>query len=168
MRPNLISRLALTGVSVALLVTAEAPAQAMPAAPIDQWAGSVGALAPTTVQAPPSDARHGPVPNGHAAPRPGARPGPPGHPVYGRPGYVGRPGYGHPGFAGPVYGRPGYRGAWVRPYRWAPGGAIAAGFAIGVLTAAAVASWAPPPPAPGMCWYYTDPSQQNGFWDYCQ
>ena len=24
------------------------------------------------------------------------------------------------------------------------------------------------PPAPGMCWYYTDPSQTQGFWDYCQ
>jgi hypothetical protein len=23
-------------------------------------------------------------------------------------------------------------------------------------------------PAPGMCWYYTDPSRTQGFWDYCQ
>jgi hypothetical protein len=23
-------------------------------------------------------------------------------------------------------------------------------------------------PAPGLCWYYTDPSYRNGFWDACQ
>jgi hypothetical protein len=84
------------------------------------------------------------------------------HPGY-RPGY--RPGY-HPGY------RPGYRpvyGGWARPgwYHWGPGGAIAAGAAIGVLSAAAVAAWTTPP-APGLCWYYTDPSQRNGFWDACQ
>lgn len=22
-------------------------------------------------------------------------------------------------------------------------------------------------PAPGMCWYSTDPSRTQGFWDYC-
>jgi hypothetical protein len=22
-------------------------------------------------------------------------------------------------------------------------------------------------PAPGMCWYYTDPSCTQGFWNYC-
>ena len=60
-----------------------------------------------------------------------------------------------------------YRGAWVgRPYRWAPGGAIAAGAAIGVLAAGTAVAWAPPPPQPGLCWYYSDPSQRNGFWDY--
>jgi len=62
-----------------------------------------------------------------------------------------------------------YRGAWVgRPYRWAPGGAIAAGAAIGVLAVGTAVAWAPPPPQPGLCWYYTDPSQRNGFWDTCQ
>jgi hypothetical protein len=109
----------------------------------------------------------------------------PGGGVYGRPGYHGggvyhggvyrggvyRGGY---GYHGGVY-RPGYRGpvvvgGWNRPgwYRWGPGGAIAAGAAIGVLGAASVAAWAPPAPAPGLCWYYTDPSQRNGFWDACQ
>nr|WP_246395268.1 hypothetical protein [Afipia massiliensis] len=59
---------------------------------------------------------------------------------------------------------------WVRPgwYRWPPGGAIAAGAAIGVVTAATAAAWAGSPPAPGYCWYYTDPSQRQGFWDVCQ
>ena len=69
----------------------------------------------------------------------------------------------------PVHGavvvRPGAR--WVRPYRWGPGGAIAAGAAIGFVAAATAAAWAPPPPQPGLCWYYTDPSQRQGFWDVC-
>jgi hypothetical protein len=38
-------------------------------------------------------------------------------------------------------------GGWIRPahYHWRPGA----------------------PPAPGCCWYYTDPSQTQGFWDVC-
>src|SRR5512139_228333 len=64
--------------------------------------------------------------------------------------------------------RPGVRpGAWVRPahYHWRPGGAIAAGAAIGFVAAATAAAWAGPPPGPRMCWYYTDPSRTQGFWD---
>jgi hypothetical protein len=68
--------------------------------------------------------------------------------------------------------RPGYRGGgvrWVRPahYHWRPGGAIAAGAAIGFVAAATAAAWAGSPPAPGYCWYYTDPSRTQGFWDVC-
>jgi hypothetical protein len=68
--------------------------------------------------------------------------------------------------------RPGYRGGgvrWVRPahYYWRPGGAIAAGAAIGFVAAATAAAWAGAPPAPGYCWYYTDPSRTQGFWDVC-
>ncbi|SDD14867.1 hypothetical protein SAMN05216337_100859 [Bradyrhizobium brasilense] len=61
-------------------------------------------------------------------------------------------------------------GGWARPgrYYWPRGGAIAAGAAIGVVTAATAAAWAGAAPAPGMCWYYTDPSRTQGFWDYCQ
>ena len=70
-----------------------------------------------------------------------------------------------PAVRGPVVVRPGAR--WVRPYRWGPGGAIAAGAAIGFVAAAVAVSWAPPPPQPGLCWYYTDPSQRQGFWDVC-
>jgi hypothetical protein len=64
---------------------------------------------------------------------------------------------------------PGVRpGGWVRPaYRWAPGGAIAAGAAIGFVAAVTAAAWAGAPPAPGYCWYYTDPSRTQGFWDVC-
>jgi hypothetical protein len=60
-------------------------------------------------------------------------------------------------------------GRWARPgwYRWPRGGAIAAGAAIGFATAATAAAWAGAAPAPGMCWYYTDPSRTQGFWDYC-
>jgi hypothetical protein len=66
--------------------------------------------------------------------------------------------------------RPGVRpGGWVRPahYYWRPGGAIAAGAAIGFVAAASAAAWAGAPPAPGYCWYYTDPSRTQGFWDVC-
>jgi hypothetical protein len=65
-----------------------------------------------------------------------------------------------------VVGRP---GGWVRPahYTWRPGGAIAAGAAVGFVAAATAASWAGAAPAPGYCWYYTDPSQRQGFWDVC-
>jgi hypothetical protein len=61
-------------------------------------------------------------------------------------------------------------GGWSRPgnYYWRPGGAIAAGAAIGFVSAAAAASWAGAAPGPNMCWYYTDPSRTQGFWDVCQ
>jgi hypothetical protein len=61
-------------------------------------------------------------------------------------------------------------GGWARPgwYRWGPGGAIAAGAALGVLATGAAVAYAGQPPAPGLCWYYTDPSYRQGFWDACQ
>jgi hypothetical protein len=60
-------------------------------------------------------------------------------------------------------------GGWARPgnYRWRPGGAIAAGAAIGFVTAATAAAWAGAAPGPGLCWYYTDASRTQGFWDNC-
>jgi hypothetical protein len=76
-----------------------------------------------------------------------------------------------PGFrGGGVYRGGGARwGGWARPgwYRWGPGGAIAAGAAIGFVTAAAAVAWAGAAPGPGLCWYYTDPSRTQGFWDAC-
>ena len=71
---------------------------------------------------------------------------------------------------GGVYRGGGYRyGGWARPgwYHWGPGGAIAAGAAVGVLAAGAAAAYGGAPPAPGLCWYYTDPSYRQGFWDAC-
>ena len=67
------------------------------------------------------------------------------------------------------YGYHGYWGGWARPgwYTWPVGGAIAAGAAIGFVSAATAAAWAGPAPGPGLCWYYTDPSRQQGFWDAC-
>lgn len=69
--------------------------------------------------------------------------------------------------------RPGYAGGGVRRarpgwYGWPRGGAIAAGAAIGFVTAATAVAWAGAAPAPGMCWYYTDPSRTQGSWDYCR
>ena len=62
-----------------------------------------------------------------------------------------------------VHHSPPRRGNWSRPgrYTWRPGGAIAAGAALGFLAAAA-APWAGAPPAPGLCWYYTDWSRTSG------
>ncbi|ABE63744.1 hypothetical protein Nham_2986 [Nitrobacter hamburgensis X14] len=60
-------------------------------------------------------------------------------------------------------------GRWVRParYWWPVGGAVAAGAAVGFVTAATASAWAGAPPAPGYCWYYTDSSRTKGFWDAC-
>lgn len=78
------------------------------------------------------------------------------------------------GPAGNAAVRPGYRapvpaGGWYRPasYWWRPGGAIAAGAALGFVTAAAAASYAGSPPAAGQCWYYTNTQRTQGFWDVC-
>jgi hypothetical protein len=73
--------------------------------------------------------------------------------------YSYRDGYGHRG-AVVWAGRPGW-------YSWAPGGAVAAGAALGFVTAATAGAWAGAPPQPGLCWYYTDPSRRKGFWDIC-
>lgn len=68
--------------------------------------------------------------------------------------------------------RPGYGGGgvrWARPgrYWWRPGGAVVAGAAIGFVAATTAVAWAGAPPAPNMCWYYTDPGRTQGFWDVC-
>ena len=56
----------------------------------------------------------------------------------------------------------------VNPRRyWRPGGAIAAGAAIGFITGAAAASVAGSSPQAGYCWYYTNSSKTTGFWDVC-
>jgi hypothetical protein len=117
--------------------------------------------------------------HGHFGRPGGGRPGGGvGRPGGGRPGHIGRPGGvrpphgvrpGRPGHGRPI-ARPGVRhGGWTRPgnYWWRPGGAIAAGAAIGFVTAATAAAWAGAAPAAGYCWYYTDPSRTQGFWDVC-
>lgn len=85
--------------------------------------------------------------------------GPRGNVVAGRT-TVARPGY------RPVPVRPG----WVRPpsYWWHPGMAVVSGAAIGFATAAAASAYAnSQPPAPGYCWFYTNPQRTQGFWDVC-
>jgi hypothetical protein len=57
------------------------------------------------------------------------------------------------------------RGAIYRPYVRAPYyGAVVAGVALGTVIAVS----APPPvPAPGLCWFWSNPAGTQGYWDYC-
>lgn len=150
MRQSLKFRSALAAMSAAILI-AGAPAQSLPVAPAGRWAEPARELAPAQVRAGGrfSGGRGGAVvrgPRGGMAAVGGSR------------------------YRGGVYRGGRYYGGgatWVRPYRWAPGGAIAAGAALGFVTAATAAAWASAPTRPGLCWYYTDPSRRSGFWDNC-
>lgn len=51
----------------------------------------------------------------------------------------------------------------ARPYY----GTIVGGVALGTVIAVAAANAAPTPPAPGLCWYWSDSSKTKGYWDYC-
>jgi len=78
----------------------------------------------------------------------------------------------HPAYRpAPVYRHPVYRPPGVvvvNPRRyWPPGGAVAAGAAIGFIAGAAAVSVAGAAPKPGYCWYYTNPQKTTGFWDLC-
>jgi hypothetical protein len=51
-----------------------------------------------------------------------------------------------------------------RPYY----GRIIGGIAIGtILAASAYYAYAAAPPAPGLCWFWADPDETQGYWDYC-
>ena len=109
---------------------------------------------------------------GMAVRRSGAVRGPRGNVAVGRTTAVVRPGYRGGGVRRPLPPpgpRPGWHGPWVRPtgYWWVPGTAIAAGAAVGFVTAETAAAWAGAPPAPNMCWYYTNAAKTQGFWDTC-
>lgn len=178
-------------VASGVLLTAPRNAQALPVAPApalespftEVQYGGRGNLRGGAARAVRPVGRPGVRPNV----RPGGRPNMgirPGRPVAVAPGFrpgVGqgfRPGVGQgfrpgvrPGVRPvrpPVYrpGRPGY-GNWYRPYRWRPGTAIAVGAAIGVIGAASAAAYYGQPPEDGLCWYYTNRSRTNGFWDVC-
>ncbi len=56
-------------------------------------------------------------------------------------------------------------GRWDRDRNRA--GDLVAGVVLGAVIGAAVRGSAPPPPAPGLCWYWSDPYQENGYWDRC-
>ena len=57
----------------------------------------------------------------------------------------------------------------ARPYRpWvrrAYYGTVIGGVALGTLIAATAV---PAAPAPNLCWYWADPAQTQGYWDYCR
>jgi hypothetical protein len=157
MRLNSKPRLALAIIAAVILI-AEPSAQALPTGPAGRAIEPALTLAPTLVRA-----------GGH---RRGAAAGGRGRAVHGRRGGAAAGGGVH---RGGVYHGGARRGgvyhggaAWVRPsYGWAPGAAVAAGAALGFVTAATAAAWASAPPQPGLCWYYTDASKRTGFWDAC-
>jgi len=64
---------------------------------------------------------------------------------------------------GPVFVR-GYRPFYRRPWF----GTVVGGVALGtIVTAAAIGAAPAYAPAPGLCWYWADPSLTTGYWDYC-
>jgi hypothetical protein len=44
---------------------------------------------------------------------------------------------------------------------------VVAGVVLGSVITAAVRGAVPPVPAPGLCWYWSDPYQQSGYWTHC-
>ncbi len=56
-----------------------------------------------------------------------------------------------------------YRKWYKRPYY----GQWVGGVALGTVLAAGAYAAASGPPAPGLCWYWADPYQSQGYWDYC-
>ena len=58
----------------------------------------------------------------------------------------------------------GYR-AWVRrPYY---GTAFIGAVALGTVIAVTAAHTIPVAPGPNACWYWSDPAETSGYWDYC-
>ncbi len=123
----------------------------------------------------PAGVRPGVRPSRPANIRPGVRPG---VRTGVRPGRVVRPGVrpGRPITARHVRGfRPAgfrrwhprhlvYRPWYYRPYY----GRIIGGVAIGTLLAAtAYYAYAEAPPADGLCWFWADEDETQGYWDYC-
>jgi hypothetical protein len=54
----------------------------------------------------------------------------------------------------------------VRPWARRPYfGTVVGGVALGTIVAATAI---PVVPAPGLCWYWTDATNTQGYWDYCQ
>lgn len=50
-----------------------------------------------------------------------------------------------------------------RPYY----GQFFGGIVLGSILTAAAIGIPPPPPNPGLCWYWADPYGYRGYWDYC-
>jgi Spy/CpxP family protein refolding chaperone len=47
------------------------------------------------------------------------------------------------------------------------GAELFAGIVLGAVVAAAVRGSPPPPPSPELCWVWSDPRQESGWWDRC-
>jgi hypothetical protein len=59
-------------------------------------------------------------------------------------------------------------GVYVRTWRRRPYyGTVIAGVALGTILGVAIAGTAPPRPSPDLCWYWTNPARNRGYWDYC-
>ena len=56
-------------------------------------------------------------------------------------------------------------GGWDRDRDRA--GDVIAGVVLGAVIGAAVRGAVPPAPAPGLCWFWSDPYQERGYWDRC-
>jgi hypothetical protein len=56
-----------------------------------------------------------------------------------------------------------YRAWGHRPYY----GAVIAGVTLGTIIAVSAPRVVPVAPAPNLCWYWSDPAEINGYWDYC-
>ena len=74
-------------------------------------------------------------------------------------------GHGGTAYRAPVYGGAAYAVAVYRPWVAAPYyGAVVAGVALGSVIAATTP---PPPPSPALCWFWSSPAHNQGYWDYC-
>lgn len=57
---------------------------------------------------------------------------------------------------------------YVRSWKHKPYyGNFFGGVVLGSILTAAVVGVAPPPPRPDLCWYWSDPYMNRGYWDYC-
>ena len=128
------------------VLAASSAAWAGPAAPGTGHGGSQ-ALTGTQLETVQYRGGYGPGYRGYG---PGPRYNGPGPRYYGPRGYAGRPYW----FSRPWAGRPYF-------------GTIVAGVALGAVAAVAIAGYAPPRPAPNLCWFWTDQSATAGYWDYC-
>jgi hypothetical protein len=56
----------------------------------------------------------------------------------------------------------------VRPWVKKPHyGQVVAGVALGTIIASSGVGIVPVAPAPHLCWYWTNPVKDKGYWDYC-
>jgi hypothetical protein len=93
--------------------------------------------------------------------------------TYGRGGYAYHGGVTRVGPRGGVYHAGGTvvgNRAWgVRPWVARPYyGAVVAGVTLGTIVGVAAYNAAPAPPAPNLCWSWTDEARLHGYWAYCE